>query len=55
MMIDLMMVDICSMVTRKLADGVVERADVIWHPGSLVAPHRPLVVVPPVTALGAHS
>ena len=24
-------------------------------PGSLVAPYRPLVVVPPVTASGAHS
>ena len=29
--IDLLMVDICSMVTRKLADRVAERAGVIWH------------------------
>ena len=29
--IDLMTLDIAAMVMRTLANGVVERADVIWH------------------------
>ena len=31
MAIDLMTLDIAAMATRTLANGVVERADVIWH------------------------
>ena len=53
MAIDLMTLDIAAMVTRTLANGVVERADAIWHVPSMRAHggHHQLLLVAPCGAV----